>query len=57
MRYFKMKMPEIHNISKGFRRCYNGALFKECDDNEQWSVLTRNSKRQNKVNFKSLIML
>ena len=49
MKYFKKKMTEIYNISKGFRLCYSGALFKVCDDNEQWSVLTSNNKMQNKL--------
>ena len=43
-------MPENYNISKGFTLCYSVALFKECDDNEQWSVLTSYSKKKNKVN-------
>ena len=49
MRYFKMKMPKIHTIPKGFGRCYNGALFKECDDNDHENVLTAYNTIQHKV--------
>ena len=42
-------MTEIYNISKGFRLCYSGAVFTECGDNEQWSVLTSDNKIQNEL--------